>query len=272
MGITPVLATLDLLSSAGRAVPVAAWVHLHLFEHVEHWMHRAGYPVLFGLLLSCGVGLPLPEDVPLLFAGVFVATGELSLVPAAACAWCGIIGGDCILYAIGRRFGMQVTHVPVIGSHIKTDQIERLHEQFEKYGVWVVAVGRLFAGVRGAMVLVAGTIRFTFAHFIIADGLAAIVSGGLFMALGYYAGRKFGDLRAIHHAIERYSFRILVVLVVVAAVGVVWMYLRKRRSPPGDAAGPGSDVQPKEGGAAQSPVDPVAPVVATVPPSEPAQG
>ncbi len=238
--MTFALAALNALPATGGGPLALLHLHLQLFEHIERWMHEAGYPVLFGLLLSCGLGLPLPEDVPLLFAGYFVATGEMSLVPAAACAWLGIIGGDCCLYAIGRRVGTNVTHLPVIGSHIKPDQIDRMHAYFEKYGVWVVAVGRMFAGVRGAMVLVAGTIRFTFSHFIIADGIAAVFSGGIFMGLGYYAGRKFGDLKQIHQSIEQYSLWVLLglVAVLVVAGGVLWW--RKRRQP----AGKGSDAKP----------------------------
>ncbi len=213
-------------------------LHLHLFAHIQQWMHEAGYPVLFVLLFSCGVGLPLPEDVPLLFGGYFVATGEMSLVPAAVTAWLGIVLGDCVLYSIGRRYGMAITNVPVIGSHIKRDQIDRMHDYFERYGVWVVAVGRLFAGVRGAMVLVAGTIRFTFSHFIVADGLAAIFSGGIFMGLGYYAGKRFGDLNEIHHEIEKYSMRVLLGLAVVVAVGAVIVWWRKRQR---EAGRPGVD-------------------------------
>ena len=230
-------------ASAGDPLPMLA--AFDVMEHVRHWMHHAGYPVLFGLLFGCGVGLPLPEDVPLLLAGFFVAKGEMSLVPAAVVAWCGIIGGDCVLYAVGRRYGMAVTKVPVIGSHIKVEKIEQLHAYFEKYGVWVVAVGRLFAGVRGAMVLVAGTIRFTFVHFIIADGLAAIVSGGLFLFLGHYAGKKFGDLKQIHEAIGKYSLLIFVSLAVAGLATAAWFYWRSRQRRrrvglgllgPGDAA------------------------------------
>ncbi len=225
--MTLALAAIDALTPAD---PLALLhLHLHIFERVQQSMRSAGYPVLFGLLLSCGLGMPLPEDIPLLLAGFFVARGEMSLLPAAVCAWCGIIGGDCVLYYIGRRFGMSVTKVPVIGSHIKVEQIERLHAQFEKYGVWVVAVGRLFAGVRGAMVLVAGTIRFTFVHFLVADGLAAVFSGGLFMGLGYYAGRKFGDLKQIHEAIGEYSRWILVGLIVVTAIVAAIVYWRQQR-------------------------------------------
>ncbi|HEY7117870.1 MAG TPA: hypothetical protein VH475_14875, partial [Tepidisphaeraceae bacterium] len=64
----------------------------------------AGYFVLFGLLFSCGLGMPLPEDIPLLVAGMLVGAGRMHLLTAAICAWCGIIGGDCILYYMGHRF------------------------------------------------------------------------------------------------------------------------------------------------------------------------
>ncbi|MBC7783650.1 MAG: hypothetical protein H7144_07400, partial [Burkholderiales bacterium] len=50
-----------------------------------------------------------------------------------------------------------------------------------------------FAGIRGAMVITAGTIRFNFWKFIIADSIAAIFSGGLFMLLGHWLGSKLDD-------------------------------------------------------------------------------
>src|SRR6185436_18724044 len=149
----------------------------------------AGYIVLFGLLFSCGLGMPLPEDIPLLVAGMLVGAGKMHLLPVAICAWCGIIGGDCVLYYLGHRFGLNITRVPYIGKHVSKERIQQAERLFDKYGVWVVAVGRLFAGVRGAMVVAAGTIRFNLIKFLIADGLAALVSGGLFIFLGI----KFGQ-------------------------------------------------------------------------------
>src|SRR2546423_1124986 len=79
-------------------------VHPHSFdERIFYWIHQGGYPALFGVLLLCGVGLPLPEDIPLIAAGFFVQRGEFDLAVACICAWCGIIGGDCILYSLGRK-------------------------------------------------------------------------------------------------------------------------------------------------------------------------
>ena len=55
---------------------LAAW---HFAEHVQRWMYTGGYFVLFGLLFACGLGLPLPEDFPLLVAGARVAAGKMHL-------------------------------------------------------------------------------------------------------------------------------------------------------------------------------------------------
>jgi membrane protein DedA with SNARE-associated domain len=192
-------------------------------------MSSAGYPVLFGLLFSCGLGVPIPEDIPLLVAGYFAADGRMNLVLAAVCAWCGIIGGDCMLYLLGRRFGMAVTKVPVIGSHISLKRIEWTHQQFEKNGVWMVAIGRLFAGVRGVMVLTAGAIRFTFWHFIVADGLAAVVSGGLFMALGYWSRKHFGNLEQIESKIRRVQWPVAAGLGVVVLLFVIWRWSKDKK-------------------------------------------
>src|ERR1700729_3528376 len=108
------------------------WISL---RHIEDLMSTWGYPVLFGLLFSCGLGLPLPEDVPLVIAGYFVANGKMHLGIAAVCAWLGILGGDCVLYSLGRRYGMGITKVPFIGKHINTDRIKWAELKFQRYGI-----------------------------------------------------------------------------------------------------------------------------------------
>src|SRR5437764_13064574 len=77
-----------------------------------------GYFVLFGLLFSCGLGVPIPEDIPLLVAGVLIGSGHMHLAIAAVVAWCGIIGGDCILYFLGHHFGLNITKLPPLGKHV----------------------------------------------------------------------------------------------------------------------------------------------------------
>lgn len=160
------------------------------FDAVQGWISAGGYVVLFGLLFACGLGLPLPEDIPLIISGALIAKDQMTWPIAVACAWCGIVGGDICLYFLSRKYGMNITRAPLIGKHVTRQRIEWVEGLFERYGVGVVAICRLFAGVRGAMVIAAGTIRFNFLKFLIADGIAALISGGLFMLFGWWVGNN----------------------------------------------------------------------------------
>jgi membrane protein DedA with SNARE-associated domain len=195
---------------------------------IQNLMSTWGYPVLFGLLFSCGLGVPLPEDIPLLLAGYFIAIGKMHWVLAAACAWCGIVGGDCMLYTFGRRYGLGITKVPLIGHLVTAKRIQYAERLFQKYGVWVVGIGRMFAGIRGAMVVAAGTIRYNMVLFLIADGLGAIVSGGLFMFLGYWAGLKVGDLETIRLKVQHYEHRVIFGAIVLVALFFLYTWIRKK--------------------------------------------
>jgi len=199
------------------------------FNTVEGWLTAGGYLVLFGLLFLCGVGLPLPEDIPLIIAGAFIAKGKFHLAVAAVAAWCGIIGGDLVLYHLGKKFGLEVTRLPFVGKHLTRARIERLEHLFDRYGIWVVAVGRMFAGVRGAMVVAAGAIRFNRLKFVIADGLAAIVSGGLFIGLGYWLGSNM-DTLVKHVDKVKHWLTFAAIVIVLGVIGFVMWRKRSARA------------------------------------------
>jgi membrane protein DedA with SNARE-associated domain len=198
-------------------------------SRVQGWIEAGGYVVLFALLFACGLGLPLPEDIPLLLAGFFVYHGKMQLAVACVVAWCGIIGGDCVLYNLGKRYGMNITKAPMIGKHVTQARIQQAETLFQKYGIWVVAVGRLFAGIRGGMVVAAGTIRYNFVKFIIADGLAALVSGGLWIWLGWWGGKTIGDPATIMQRADPYKHWIFVGILGAVLAVLIYISWRRRR-------------------------------------------
>lgn len=192
---------------------------------IEQWIAAGGYFVLFGVLLACGLGLPLPEDIPLIVAGALVGTGKMQLGFTALAAWGGIVGGDLILYHLGRKYGLEITRLPFIGKHVTRSRIEKAEGFFAKYGVWVVAIGRLFAGIRAAMVVAAGATRFSFWKFLITDGIAAFVSGALFVALGYWLG---SNLPRLFQGVERVKEWVLLIGAAAIVAGVL-LYLAYRK-------------------------------------------
>jgi membrane protein DedA with SNARE-associated domain len=198
-------------------------------DTVEAWFQAGGYFMLFALLFCCGLGLPLPEDIPLLLGGYFVALGKMNWITVAIVAWCGIIGGDCMLYWLARKYGMNITRVPMIGGHVTKERILWAEQKFEAHGVWVVAICRMIAGVRGAMVIAAGVLRFNFAKFLIADGAAAIVSGGLFVYLGYVAGKIFGSVDEMREKIKDYEHYVVLGFIVVAILIGLYIWWRRKK-------------------------------------------
>jgi membrane protein DedA with SNARE-associated domain len=97
------------------------------FDQIQGWLQAGGYVMLFVLLFGCGLGLPLPEDIPLIIAGALIAKGQMHWQIAGACAWLGIVGGDCCLYYFAHRYGMQITKAPAHrqARHARTHRVGR---------------------------------------------------------------------------------------------------------------------------------------------------
>lgn len=89
----------------------------------------------------------------------------------------------------------------------------------------MVALGRLFMGIRGAMVVAAGTSRLKFHKFIIADGLAAIASGGMFMYLGYQVGEHGGDMV---RRVRQFKYSMWIGAALLAVMLICWFFWRDR--------------------------------------------
>jgi membrane protein DedA with SNARE-associated domain len=211
-----------------------------------HLVVSHGYIAIFALLFLSGVGLPLPEDVPLIAAGVCVSRGGMTWALAGPVAWVAMMLGDSALYLIGYVFGFRVVHLPVIGRHISPALLKKCEGWFARWGVWAVGIGRMFAGIRTAIVVTAGTMRFPYGKLLAADGLAAIISGGAFMGLGFFAGRHAGESRDL---IDKYRIYISLTALVAALLLmlVLWMRSRRRAAEAAEAAVAGAAAAAKFG-------------------------
>lgn len=192
---------------------------------IEQWIATGGYIALFSVLLICGLGLPLPEDIPMMIAGALAAHGKMELATAMAVGWTAIMGGDLILLHLARKFGRGVTKLPLVGRHINESRLGKVEGLFARHGMWVVAIGRLFAGVRSVVVVTAGIIRYSRARFLLADGVAAAVSSGFFLLLGYWLGN---NIPILIKRVEHYRDLVLVVVGVLVVLLVGWFLWTRR--------------------------------------------
>src|SRR5262245_58089165 len=91
------------------------------------------YAVIFGILLACGLGLPLPEDIPMIASGYLSWDGTMQIYPAFATCMVGVLVGDTMLFYLGRRIGPAF-----LGKLFKPRRVLRVRAYFRRYGVGIV--------------------------------------------------------------------------------------------------------------------------------------
>ena len=194
---------------------------------VQLWMQQAFYPVLFLVLVLASLGLPIPEDVPLIAAGVILRThpGVASWGGTFAVALVGIMIGDVILYRLGQRWGPDVFRHRSVRWLITPRRLEQMSARFRRYGTWMCFFGRFVMGVRGAMCLTAGVTRFPFGRFLLADACGALLSIPAFVWLGYWFAGMIPTVQAYVSGIQW----IILVLAVAGVGGFILYELRRRR-------------------------------------------
>ncbi len=195
--------------------------------HVEAWMEEAYYPALLIILIVASLGVPIPEDIPLIAAGVLLKThGIASWHGTLIVALIGIMSGDLVLYTLGRRWGPDVVSHRSVRWLITPRRFTRLSAEFQRHGTWMCFVGRFIVGVRAAMCMTAGATRFPYWRFFLADFCGALLSVPLFVGLGYFGAYMLPRLMSYLRGVEAL---VTAVAAIAVAVLLIAYAVRKRR-------------------------------------------
>jgi membrane protein DedA with SNARE-associated domain len=188
---------------------------------VHGLLEHFGYAAVFGLLLVAGVGVPIPEELTQLTAGVLSHEGYLRLAVAIPVVWAGIVVGDAVLFLLARRHGPRALDSRPVRRFLTPARRERLERHFARHAFLTVAVARHTGGLRFAAFALAGATGVRAATFVLADGLSALVSVPLVVGAGYVFA---------HHLREaRRDIRIVELALLVVAVVAAWVVVRVRR-------------------------------------------
>ncbi len=163
------------------------------------------YICIFGLLLACGLGVPLPEDITLLASGYLAAEGIITLPGAMLVCTAGVLIGDSLIFAIGWHYGAQALSSPGIRTFFTPKRMDRGQGYFLEYGKKVVFFGRFIAGMRAPIFLIAGILKMPYRTFILLDGIGALLSVPLLTWLGWEFADDIDELfevvRSSQHAL-----------------------------------------------------------------------
>src|SRR5215467_8988674 len=203
-------------------------------ESIPFWLAHYGYAGLSVLLMLGIVGLPIPDETLLAFAGHLIAKGKLALIPTIGTAFLGSVCGISISYVLGRW----ASHYFVEKSHrilrIDVQQLEKIRNWFAHRGRLLLFFGYFVPGVRHFTAFVAGSSTLHMGIFALFAYTGAFFWSVSFIILGYFMQEGWKHLSVTMHKVT-----IVASLVCVAAGLVVFLLRRKQYSPFG--SGPSLD-------------------------------
>jgi membrane protein DedA with SNARE-associated domain len=182
-------------------------------ETIAHWVAHYGYAAIFSLLVFGIVGLPIPDESLLTFAGYLVYKKNLALFPTYATASLGSMCGITISYILGRSLGLFVMHQYCRIFHIGPEKIDKVHAWFDRFGTWTLLIGYFIPGVRHFTAVVAGTSNLRPRLFSIFAYSGALIWAATFIGLGFFFGEQWSQvLHHIHRHIAIFALSALAVI------------------------------------------------------------
>lgn len=199
----------------------------------EFFLYKpAGFPYIaaFLILLVCGLGVPIPEDLTLFAMGYVSYSGIANVGISTAVCLFGVLFGDSIIYWIGRYYGAKLTKTGVFARLLPPERMEKTREMFHKMGNKVIFAARFMPGLRAPTYFSAGTLHLPYRVFIFYDGLAALLSVPLLVGTTYIFGEHIDKAVAVARQVQHgIIFVIIGVIALLVAKHFVMKKLKARR-------------------------------------------
>jgi membrane protein DedA with SNARE-associated domain len=231
----PVAAAASATNTATSAVASAPAAHAsgraqHIRETAENTRGIGTYITLFVILVLSGLGLPLPEEVPLLLAGYLASHQSANLYILILVGLAGALSSDVLLFMATHRYRSQIFRWRWTRAIIRPRYLVLARRQFHNHGLKIVIVARWLPALRSAVCLTAGLTGIKFWRFMLVDATAACITVPTSILLGYYAGTHIDRLIS---GFERAERIVLLTVLIAAVAGIVvrFVWWRHTASP-----------------------------------------
>jgi membrane protein DedA with SNARE-associated domain len=183
----------------------------------EEFVEQLGYFGIALVLVLGGLGLPVPEEAPIILAAVLSKSQRMWWPLALASCLVGVLLGDFIVYFLGYVYGEKVLRLRLTRQFLTRARETQIKGYFHRHGIKILILGRFAVGFRTAAYLTAGILRLPALKLFLTDLFAASLSTFLMFGLGY----------VFAHQIEQSFDRVKLWLLGLAALAVGgWLLYR----------------------------------------------
>jgi membrane protein DedA with SNARE-associated domain len=197
---------------------------LELPAWVDGFLQDFSYLGPFVILLLCGIGLPLPEEVTLIASGLLLHQGKVEFLPITVVCSVAILLGDSLPYWLGRRMGKRALEWRLVAKVLHPERFAIVEEKFQRYGSWGIFFCRFLPGIRIPGYFSAGTLRMSYVRFLILDGLGVLIS----VPTSIWIARAFGgQVEKMEEQME--NFHLILAFSLVAILSILGFRILIRR-------------------------------------------
>lgn len=185
-----------------------------------------GYLSVFGVLLLCGFGLPIPEDISIIAGGIITGLGYGNVHIMCLVSLLGVLVGDLIVYNIGRYFGEKIFSKKIGKKILEHGWYSKIKKSFNEHGKIVLFVARFIPGLRSPIFLTAGITKFVgLPTFILIDGFAALISVPVWNYLGFYSA---SNMELLLKWIKDTKLAFVIIISGIVLIYIISKYLKKK--------------------------------------------
>lgn len=197
------------------------------FHLLSDFFARYGYwVVFFGVMLE-NVGVPIPGETVLLFAGFLAFQGKIHVLPAIITAIAGATAGASIGYWLGWYGGPSIVNRFLRSFPWLRKRYDGAQKKFLKHGQWAVFAARFITGLRVFAGVVAGVLRMPFHVFLFFSFAGAVCWALVIGYVGFLFGSNWTKLVSLVGRIDRIAF----VIIGGIALALFLVQLIRRRKP-----------------------------------------
>lgn len=184
------------------------------------------YILVFLILLACGFGVPIPEDITLIAAGILAYSQAADVWGMIVVGLAGVLVGDSAMFWLGRRYGLALARKTFLGRSLTEERMGRVQEILKTRGNKILFAARFMPGLRTPLFFSAGALGVPVRVFLLYDGLAALISVPAIVYSVYAFGNHMDKVIA---TIQRANHGIVAIILTVVVGIIIKIRLDKRR-------------------------------------------
>lgn len=184
------------------------------------------YLIVFFILLLCGFGLPVPEDIVLFAAGMMAYYQRADVYVMIAVCFAGVMIGDSTVYMIGNFYGRQLRRKSWVKRILPPARMRMVRKKLHEQGSKVIFAARFMPGLRTPVFFTSGTLHLPFRVFFSYDGLAALLSVPAIVYATYFFGNH---VDRVIRVVKRLQFGVVGTIVVIVGVLVLKAWLAHKK-------------------------------------------